>query len=94
MEPKFHAPSSIHLNMVLQEEEFIIGVFGKKKSGKSTFIKTVFKECETNNSDANSTIGLNFYTIKDTENFAILDSPGDTEIEESLKNFASFIQKC
>ena len=80
---------SIYLIIFLQEKEFIIGVFGKKKAGKSTFIKIVFKECEANNSDANSTMGLNFYTIKDTENFAILDSPGDTEIEESLKNFAS-----
>ena len=32
---------------------------------------------------------MNFYTVKDTENFAIIDSPGDTEIEESLKKFAS-----
>ena len=59
------------------------------KSGKSTFINKVFKECNTNNSYNNSTIGLNLYTMKDINNFAILDSPGDTEISKNLKIFAS-----
>ena len=49
----------------------------------------MFKECETNNSYANSTIGLNLYTIKGTENFALIDSPGDTEIDENLEILSS-----
>ena len=49
----------------------------------------MFKECETNNSYANSTIGLNLYTIKGTENFAFIDSPGDTEIDENLEILSS-----
>jgi len=49
----------------------------------------VFKECETNYSYNNSTIGLNLYTIKDINNFALIDSPGDTEINNSLELFAS-----
>ena len=77
------------LIIILQEDEYIIGVFGKKKSGKSTFINKIFKECETNSGFANSTIGINLYTIKETENFSIIDTPGDTEIEEFIKNFAS-----
>ena len=48
----------------------------------------MFKECETNNSYDISTIGINLYTIKDTENFAIIDSPGDTEIDDYLTFFA------
>ena len=64
-------------------------MFGKKKSGKSTFINKIFKECETNSGFANSTIGINLYTIKETKNFSIIDTPGDTEIEEFIKNFAS-----
>jgi len=71
------------------EEEFIVGVFGKKKSGKSTFIKKIFKGCETNSSYENSTIGLNLYKIKNTENFAIMDSPGDTENDKYLEKFSS-----
>jgi hypothetical protein len=49
----------------------------------------VFKECETNCSYNNSTIGLNLYTIKNINNFALIDSPGDTEINNSLELFAS-----
>ena len=49
----------------------------------------MFKECETNYSYNNSTIGLNLYTIKDINNFALIDSPGDTEINDSLELFAS-----
>ena len=64
-------------------------MFGKKKSGKSTFINKIFKECETNNSYSNSTIGLNLYTIKGTNNFGIIDSPGDTENDDYLKLFSS-----
>ena len=74
---------------IIQEDEFIIGVFGKKKAGKSTFINKIFRDCETNNSYANSTIGLNLYTVKDTSNFAIIDSPGDTENDNYLEIFAS-----
>ena len=74
---------------IIQEDEFIIGVFGKKKAGKSTFINKIFRDCETNNSYANSTIGLNLYTVKDTSNFAIIDSPGDTENDNYLEKFAS-----
>ena len=48
----------------------------------------MFKECETNSSHANSRIGLNLYTIKDIENFAIIDSPGDTELDIELEYFA------
>ena len=75
---------SIYIFLIFysQENEFIIGVFGKKKSGKSTFIKEVFRDCQTNNSYANSTKGLNFYTINGVENFAVFDSPGDTENEK------------
>ena len=66
-----------------------MGVFGKKKSGKSTFIKKIFEKCETNSGYDNSTIGINIYKFKDTKNFLILDSPGDTEIDENIKNFIS-----
>jgi len=51
-------------------------------------LKEIFKDCETNSSYENSTIGLNLYTIKDIENFALIDSPGDTENEECLEFFA------
>ena len=79
---------SIYINnFYLQEDEYIIGVFGKKKVGKSTFINKIFRECETNNSFANSTIGLNLYNIKNISNFAIIDSPGDTEIDKNLQDF-------
>lgn len=69
------------------DEEYIIGVFSKKKLGKSTFIKTIFKDCETNSSYDNYTIWLNLYTIKDINNFALIESPGDTEIDNSLDFF-------
>ena len=84
-----HVVSLFIFNYYIQEDEFIIGVFGKKKSGKSNFINKIFKECETNSGHDNSTIGLNLYTIKGTENFAIIDSPGDTEIDKCLELFAS-----
>ena len=64
-------------------------MFGKKKSGKSTFINKIFKECKTNNSYANSTIGINLYRIEGIKNFSIIDTPGDTEIYECIKEFAS-----
>ena len=64
-------------------------MFGKKKAGKSTFIEKIFKECKTNSSHDNSTIGLNLYTIKDVENFGIIDSPGDTENDNILELFSS-----
>ena len=79
----------LFLILNLQEDEYILGVFGRKKSGKSTFINKIFKECKTYNSYGNSTIGINLYTIKGTDNFAIIDTPGDTEIEEFLEEFAS-----
>ena len=66
-----------------------MGVFGKKKSGKSTFIKKIFEKCETNSGYDNSTIGINLYGFKDAKNFLILDSPGDTEINENLEKFIS-----
>ena len=66
-----------------------MGVFGKKNSGKSTFITKIFKKCETNSGYDNSTIGLNLYKFKDTKNFLILDTPGDTEINQQLENFTS-----
>ena len=53
--------------------------------GKSTFINKIFKECDTNNSCIDSTIGLNIYTFKGIKNFAILDSAGDSENEKSLE---------
>jgi len=71
------------------EQEYIIGVFGKKKAGKSTFIEKIFKKCETHSSYANSTIGLNLYTIQGIKNFAIIDSPGDTESNQNLELFSS-----
>jgi len=46
-------------------------------------------DCETNQSHSNSTLGLNIYKIKDIDNFAIIDSPGNDEIKGSLKMFAS-----
>ena len=57
--------------------------------GKSTFINKIFKGCETNSGYEISTLGLNFYNIRGIENFAILDSPGDTEIPKSLKDYSS-----
>jgi len=51
-------------------------------------IQTLFKNCKTYYSYRNSTIGLNLYTINDIENFAIIDSPGDTENNKYLKLFA------
>ena len=73
------------LFLFLQENEFIIGVFGKKKSGKYTFINKIFKECDINPSYFTSTIGLNLYTIKDIENFAIIKFPGDNEIGRDVE---------
>ena len=49
----------------------------------------MFKECETNYSYDNSTIGLNLYTIEGIKNFSVIDSPGDTENDKSLEFFAS-----
>lgn len=48
----------------------------------------MFRDCETHYGYENSTIGLNLYTIKDIENFALIDSPGDTENEKCLEFFA------
>ena len=48
----------------------------------------MFRECETNSSYENATIGLNLYTVKGTENFALIDSPGDTEKASYLQLFA------
>ena len=73
------------LFLFLQENEFIIGVFGKKKSGKYTFINKIFKECDINPSYFTSTIGLNLYTIKDIENFAIIKFSGDHEIGRDVE---------
>ena len=51
-------------------------------------IQKLFKDCKTYASYNNATIGLNLYTIPDIENFAIIDSPGDTENVDYLELFA------
>ena len=51
-------------------------------------IQKLFKDCKTNSSYNNATIGLNLYAIPNIENFAIIDSPGDTENDNYLELFA------
>ena len=51
-------------------------------------IQKLFKECKTYSSYGNATIGLNLYTIQNIDNFAIIDSPGDTENDDYLEYFA------
>lgn len=51
-------------------------------------IQKLFKECKTYSSYSNATIGLNLYTITNIINFAIIDSPGDTENDDYLEFFA------
>ena len=51
-------------------------------------IQKIFKDCKTYSSYNNATIGLNLYTIPNIENFAIIDSPGDTENVNYLELFA------
>lgn len=51
-------------------------------------IQKLFKECQTYSGYGNATIGLNLYTIPNIDNFAIIDSPGDTENDNYLELFA------
>ena len=51
-------------------------------------IQQLFKDCKTYSSYSNATIGLNLYTIPNIDNFAIIDSPGDTENDDYLELFA------
>lgn len=51
-------------------------------------IQKLFKDCKTYSGYGNATIGLNLYTIPHIDNFAIIDSPGDTENDNYLELFA------
>ena len=68
------------------EEEFTIGVFGKKNSGKSTVLKTLFKGCEGVGSGTfQSTIGLDMYSSEN--GLKLLDCPGSTESNETISGY-------